>query len=432
MWPSVAFRIAAVPSVDQPSFLRVAAANFQAVPAELQVESTSITADPEVIRGVMTIRDFIELLKLWRARGPAPLGRLVLAPPSDISQLDWSPDLPSDMLWGPLLERLPVSAGLYKVHRLTGGGGQVSSEMKDMLQGQMFQLRLAPIWWSQQYLGMQWDGNMNYLTVHLPVAVRFEINYEPNTSEMQLDVFFRGPYRLEQFWSRVSDGPWNISLPRHSFRPLQADERGWAGGRLQLTVEFEKAISAWVGTALTPNRFDWLISYNRPEPLAPATPQIQSRQPAAQLIGDLHGLIATIGRAEIASFLDEAVRCLEVGAFRATAIMVWAGAIAVLQDAADQHGLKRIEKAARLVNPKAHDLRHRNDLQYFTDDLLLNTLEKAGLLNKTELGLLLQQLKRRNAYAHPSGVEPSVEEVRAMIAELVRIVFSRFTGNQSN
>jgi hypothetical protein len=40
---------------------------------------------------------------------------------------------------------------------------------------------------------------------------------------------------------------------------------------------------------------------------------------------------------------------------------------------------------------------------------------------------LLQQLKRRNAYAHPSGVEPSVEEVRALIAELTRIVFSGIT-----
>jgi hypothetical protein len=83
------------------------------------------------------------------------------------------------------------------------------------------------------------------------------------------------------------------------------------------------------------------------------------------------------------------------------------------------------------VNPKAHHLSKRDDLQYYDDELLLKALEKAGLLNRTELGLLLHQLKRRNAYAHPSGVEPSVEEVRALLSELVQIVFTRFSVNQS-
>jgi hypothetical protein len=199
---------------------------------------------------------------------------------------------------------------------------------------------------------------------------------------------------------------------------------------LQLSEQFDAPINAWIGTTATPNRFDWEVTLGRTETIATPSSRAIATDPRLQLIDDLRTLTGAINRAEVRSFLDEALRCLEVGAFRAAAIMAWAGAIAVLQDGADQHGLKIIEEAAKSVNRKAHDLRNRNDLQYFTDDLLLNSFEKAGLINKTELGLLLQQLKRRNAYAHPSGVEPSVEEVRAIIAELVRIVFSRFSANE--
>jgi hypothetical protein len=159
-------------------------------------------------------------------------------------------------------------------------------------------------------------------------------------------------------------------------------------------------------------------------------PQRASEAPA-ELLTDLRRVISSAPTRELTSFLSEAVRCLEVQAFRATAIMAWAGAISILHDAAARHGLKELEQAARLVNPKAHHLSKRDDLQYYDDELLLKALEKAGLLNRTELGLLLHQLKRRNAYAHPSGVEPSVEEVRALLSELVQIVFTRFSVNQS-
>jgi hypothetical protein len=430
MWPSVAFRLTGLRRSDKADLLEVAAANFEAVPAELEVESTLIAADPDVIHGVMSINEFIELLRLWRNHEAAPLREMLLAPPADIGQLDWSPDLPEDMIWGPLLERLPPSASLYRVHRLTGGGGQPSPELKSMLQEQTTRLRLAPIGWSQQYLGLVWDGNMNYVTVHLPVAVRFEASYERQEGVVRLDVFFRQPYRIDQFWSRLSTGAWKISVPRHPFKPVDADRQGWAAGRLQLSEQFDAPINAWIGTTATPNRFDWEVTLGRTETIATPSSRAIATDPRLQLIDDLRTLTGAINRAEVRSFLDEALRCLEVGAFRAAAIMAWAGAIAVLQDGADQHGLKIIEEAAKSVNRKAHDLRNRNDLQYFTDDLLLNSFEKAGLINKTELGLLLQQLKRRNAYAHPSGVEPSVEEVRAIIAELVRIVFSRFSANE--
>jgi hypothetical protein len=96
-----------------------------------------------------------------------------------------------------------------------------------------------------------------------------------------------------------------------------------------------------------------------------------------------------------------------------------------------QHGLEEFEAAARTINPKAHSLKKTDDLQYYDDELLVRTMEKIGFLNRTQAGLLLQQLKRRNAYAHPSGVVPSIEEVRALIAELIRIVFSRTAANRT-
>jgi len=145
----------------------------------------------------------------------------------------------------------------------------------------------------------------------------------------------------------------------------------------------------------------------------------------SESMADLRALIRTAASPEVVSFLNEAVRCLEIGALRATAIMAWAGAVSELHDAATEYGLKEFEQAARTINPKAHGLAKKDDLQYFDDELLIRSMEKIGFINRTQAGLLLQQLKRRNAYAHPSGVEPSPEEVRALIAELTRIVFSR-------
>jgi hypothetical protein len=127
--------------------------------------------------------------------------------------------------------------------------------------------------------------------------------------------------------------------------------------------------------------------------------------------------------------LNEAFVCLEAGALRGAAIMVWAGAIAVMHEAAERHGLKEFERLARSINAKAHTLDRTEDLQYYDDDLFLATFEKAGMISKTQRGILLVQLKRRNAYAHPSGVAPSEEEVRALISELVQIVFNQGGAN---
>jgi hypothetical protein len=163
----------------------------------------------------------------------------------------------------------------------------------------------------------------------------------------------------------------------------------------------------------------------------PQSPPVPYSAVSAESLGDLRELSRRVASQEASSFIDEALRCLEIGAFRAAAIMVWAGAVSELHDAAMQHGLEEFEAAARTINPKAHSLKKTDDLQYYDDELLVRTMEKIGFLNRTQAGLLLQQLKRRNAYAHPSGVVPSIEEVRALIAELIRIVFSRTAANRT-
>lgn len=125
-------------------------------------------------------------------------------------------------------------------------------------------------------------------------------------------------------------------------------------------------------------------------------------------------------------FLNEAIRCYEVTAFRAAIVMTWNLAYDHLRtwitkdpsrlDAFNEGALRRFNKT-----PKPKVLRVE-DFDEFKESEFLDACSTGKVINKNLENMLREKLKRRNMAAHPSSIvilQPQADDV---IADLVRNV----------
>jgi len=271
MWPAVAFRIAGVLRKEgDENVLAVAGANFQAVPVD-RVYGVNVTLpNPHVLEGALPMPDFLGLLERWLEHSPASVGEWILLPPEGIQTLDWSENMEADLLWDPLIDPLPQAASQYRVHRLVGGGGQLPAGMDGQLRDQLGRLRTAPQGWAREYLGIStWDTNQNYMLVCLPIAVHVAGFYDSDASTVYVQLHYRPPYVVDEFWARIGRGRWELSLPEHRFSTAGRDEDGWELAEFATAEAADGPLKVWVGRGA--GSFDWQISIHTKRSLDPAS-----------------------------------------------------------------------------------------------------------------------------------------------------------------
>lgn len=140
--------------------------------------------------------------------------------------------------------------------------------------------------------------------------------------------------------------------------------------------------------------------------------------------GTLGTVVARITDSEVKDYLEEALKCLRVGALRATVVFVWAAAIRSIQSEVLGKGSSAATAAIQKHDPKARGVARLDDLAYAKDSTLLLAARDLGVLDKNEKDTLQEALDLRNRCGHPGKYRPGVKKVSGFIEDVVSILFS--------
>lgn len=144
-----------------------------------------------------------------------------------------------------------------------------------------------------------------------------------------------------------------------------------------------------------------------------------------KLLADLPAKIPNIEQRE---FLDEALNCYKVSAFRAAIVMTWNLAYDHLLRwiVGDAHRLSEFNAAIVRKYPKRQErISDLTDFEQFKEAEVLAVLRTGQTqlnIGKNVLDILDEKLKRRNAAAHPSRVSIGEPQANAIIIDLVQNV----------
>jgi hypothetical protein len=127
-------------------------------------------------------------------------------------------------------------------------------------------------------------------------------------------------------------------------------------------------------------------------------------------------------------FLDEALKCFRVGAFRAAIVMTWNLAYDHLCGVVVAKHLGEFNRQWPLSYPKDHAkariaaISKLDDFGELKESQVIQICRSAGIVTNDVFKILEEKLGKRNTAAHPSLVEITQLEAESFINELVRNV----------
>lgn len=142
-----------------------------------------------------------------------------------------------------------------------------------------------------------------------------------------------------------------------------------------------------------------------------------------QEVGTLDTLAAKIKNADAREYIEEANRCIKVGALRAGIVFVWAGAIRTIQDKCLSGSLSALGTSLVRHDPKSRNVAKIEDFQYIKDKNVLLAAEDVGILDKAERTTLTESLDLRNRCGHPNKYRPGIKKASSFIEDVMGIVF---------
>jgi len=145
---------------------------------------------------------------------------------------------------------------------------------------------------------------------------------------------------------------------------------------------------------------------------------------APQDVGVLAKLAAALSDDAERDYVEEAIKCLEVGARRASVVFLWAGAVHNLREKVwSQNQPPSIEAALKSHNPKARPFKKKGDFANVSDSDLLQIGQDFEIIDKNDKTMLSQALDLRNSCGHPVKYKPGEKKVSSFIEDVLQIVF---------
>jgi hypothetical protein len=141
-------------------------------------------------------------------------------------------------------------------------------------------------------------------------------------------------------------------------------------------------------------------------------------------VGTLETVIGKVADADVKDYLEEALKCLRVGALRATVVFSWTATIRAVQTKLLLHGNSAITAAILKHDPKSRPVHRLDDFAYVKDSVVLLAAKDLGELDKNEKDTLEEALALRNRCGHPSNYKPGVKKVSSYIEDITSIVFT--------
>ena len=137
----------------------------------------------------------------------------------------------------------------------------------------------------------------------------------------------------------------------------------------------------------------------------------------------LASLAAKVSNQEVRAYIEEAIKCLQVDALRASVVFLWTGAIRVIQQEVLPVGLSKLNAAILKHDPKARLVSKLDDFAYIRDKVILLAAQELGKLDKGQRETLEEALNLRNRCGHPTRYRPGVKKVSSFIEDVIGIVF---------
>jgi hypothetical protein len=140
-------------------------------------------------------------------------------------------------------------------------------------------------------------------------------------------------------------------------------------------------------------------------------------------VGTLTALVSKVSNDDVRSYLEEALKCLQIGALRACVVFVWTAATRIIQSEAMTKGSKVVTAAVQKHDPKVRTITTVDDFAYVKEAVLLLAAKDLGLFDKNEKDTLTEALNLRNRCGHPTKYRPGVKKVSAFVEDVTSILF---------
>jgi hypothetical protein len=148
--------------------------------------------------------------------------------------------------------------------------------------------------------------------------------------------------------------------------------------------------------------------------------------PVAHLLPQLRTHLSKVKNADVAAFIEEAIKALELGLLRAGVVLSWVGAVAVLYDHVISKHLAQFNAEALKRDPKWRPAKSADDLARMKEADFLVVLESASVIGKSVKQELEGCLKLRNGAGHPNQLKIGESRAAAHVETLMLNVFAVF------
>ncbi len=138
-------------------------------------------------------------------------------------------------------------------------------------------------------------------------------------------------------------------------------------------------------------------------------------------------LIAKIKDSQERAFLEEAIRCYRVEAFRATIVMIWTLTMDHLQKYAFGQYLNEFNAAiAANSDKKMKPVVNYDDFSEFKESRVIELMRSSGIISGDVRKILDEKLGIRNSAGHPSGISFSDHKTTEFALDLIDNVLLKY------
>ena len=140
-------------------------------------------------------------------------------------------------------------------------------------------------------------------------------------------------------------------------------------------------------------------------------------------ISCLESLLKKIVNSDCRVYVEEALKCLKVGALRASIVFLWAGAVRIVESEIMKHGIIDVNAAISKHEKNPRKVKRVDDLSFFKESTLLLVAQELGLFDRNQRSILEDALKLRNKCGHPGKYGPGPKKASSFIEDVMSVVF---------
>ena len=147
----------------------------------------------------------------------------------------------------------------------------------------------------------------------------------------------------------------------------------------------------------------------------------------AKLSKTLRGLVVKIKSPEQKAFLEEAIKCFEIKAYRASILMTWLLTIDVIYEYVLSKKLVQFNKAIQAHGKyKKIVFAKKDDFSEMKESDFIEVLRTGKLISNDIRKILVEKLDFRNTCAHPNSIIIKETKAIAVIEDLIENVIFKY------